>query len=230
MAKGDRPGGGGLSWSPIVTTDIKSVRDLVYERLKTAIMQGHLEPGERLVETELALRFGVSRTPIREALRMLEKDGIVETLPSRGAVVAGVSVETAVEIYTILSVLEGLVSRLAAQHVTDEEAEEMRRLTSVKPPLGAYDEYVRIFVELNDLMVKASRSARLTQLMETFSGQLSCVRFLSLANKSRQSQAWDEHLGIIEAIAARDADLAEALTRKHVEGAREACIAWSKKA
>ncbi len=217
-----------MTWEPIVSTDIKSVRDLVYDRLRAAIMEGLLEPGERLIETEVALRFGVSRTPVREALRMLEKDGIVQTLPRRGAVVAGFTLETAIEIYTILSVLEGLVARLAATNITERELDELRRLTSQKPPSGQFDTYVTIFAELNEILNKASRSQRLKQIMDTFSRQLNCVRLVSLSNPVRQSQAWDEHLGIIEALEARDPELAEARARKHVEGAREACYVWAR--
>lgn len=217
-----------MTWEPIVATDLRSVRDLVYERLRLAIIEGQLEPGERLIESEVALRFGVSRTPVREALRMLEKDGIAHTMPRRGTVVAGFTVEAAIEIYTILSVLEGLVARLAATNITEQELAALHKLTAQKPPPGSFATYVKVFAEMNDILNRASHSQRLTQLMDTFSGQLNCVRLVSLNTPQRQSQAWDEHLGIIEAIAAGDAHLAETRARKHVEGAREACLAWTK--
>jgi DNA-binding GntR family transcriptional regulator len=143
-------------------------------------------------------------------------------------VVAGFTVEAAIEIYTILSVLEGLVARLAAVNITEQELAALHRLTAKKPPPGHFDTYVTIFAELNEILNRASRSQRLKQLMDTFSGQLNCVRLVSLITPERQSKAWDEHLSIIEAVAAGDPDLAEARARKHVEGAREACQAWTK--
>jgi len=218
-----------MALSPIEITDLRPIRDLVYESLRNAIMKGHLEAGERLVESEIAERLQVSRTPVREALRMLEKDGIAVSVPRRGTVVVGLKLEDALEIYSILSVLEGLVARLAAEHSTPEELAQLKRLKAKKPPLGDFAEYARIFAEFNTILNRASRSTRLMQLMETYASQLACLRYVSLDTPQRQSAAWDEHLTIIEAIEKRDGALAEQRAKQHVQNAMEACAARGKR-
>lgn len=215
--------------SPLELTDLRPIRDLVYESLRSAIMQGHLEAGERLVESELAERLQVSRTPVREALRMLEKDGIAVSIPRRGTVVVGLKIEDAVEIYSILSVLEGLVARLAARHITADELQRLRQLKSKKPAPGDFAEYARIFAEFNAILNRASRSTRLVQLMDTYASQLSCLRYVSLDTPERQGAAWDEHLAIIEALEARDGLLAEQRAKQHVQHAMDACTARAKR-
>ncbi|MBT9136221.1 MAG: HTH-type transcriptional repressor RspR [Firmicutes bacterium] len=217
-----------MALSPIEITDLRPIRDLVYESLRSAIMKGHLEAGERLVESEIAERLQVSRTPVREALRMLEKDGIATSVPRRGTVVVGLKLEDAIEIYSILSVLEGLVAKLAAEHITQADLQLLQQLKAKKPPLGDFLEYARIFAEFNDILNRASRSTRLMQLMETYASQLSCLRYVSLDTPERQSAAWDEHLTIIEAIEKRDGLLAEERAKQHVQNAMEACAAWGK--
>jgi len=214
---------------PIELSDMRPIRDLVYESLRNAIMTGHLAPGERLVESEVADKLAVSRTPVREALRMLEKDGIAVAVPRRGTVVVGLKVEDALEIYNILSVLEGLVARLAAQHITPEEIQALKELKKSKPPLGAFTEYARIFAEFNAILNRASRSERLIRLMDTYASQLSCLRYVSLDTPERQSASWDEHLGIIEAIELRDGRLAEERAKEHVAHAMQAVTARVKK-
>lgn len=214
---------------PIEITDLRPIRDIVYESLRSAIMMGHLAPGERLVESEVADRLQVSRTPVREALRMLEKDGIAVSVPRRGTVVVGLKIEDALEIYNILSVLEGLVARLAAQNITPEEITALKELKRHKPPLGDFAEYARIFAEFNAILNRASRSERLIRLMDTYASQLSCLRYVSLDSPERQSASWDEHLGLIEAIEARDELLAEDRAKQHVAKAMLACAARAKK-
>ncbi|MBS4055118.1 MAG: GntR family transcriptional regulator [Thermaerobacter sp.] len=214
---------------PIEITDLRPIRDIVYESLRSAIMMGHLAPGERLVESEVADRLQVSRTPVREALRMLEKDGIAVSVPRRGTVVVGLKIEDALEIYNILSVLEGLVARLAAQNITPEEITALKELKRHKPPLGDFAEYARIFAEFNAILNRASRSERLIRLMDTYASQLSCLRYVSLDSPERQSASWDEHLGLIEAIEARDELLAEERAKQHVAKAMLACAARAKK-
>jgi len=218
-----------MALSPIAITDLRPIRDLVYESLRSAIMQGHLEAGERLVESEIAERLQVSRTPVREALRMLEKDGIAVSVPRRGTVVVGLKLEDALEIYSILSVLEGLVAKLAAEHITLAELQQLKQLKAKKPPLGDFAEYARIFAEFNNILNRASRSARLMQLMETYASQLSCLRYVSLDTPERQCAAWDEHLTIIEAIEQRNGELAEQRAKLHVQHAMEACAAPGKR-
>jgi len=214
---------------PIEINDLRPIRDIVYESLRSAIMTGHLAPGERLVESEVADRLKVSRTPVREALRMLEKDGIAVSVPRRGTVVVGLKVEDALEIYNILSVLEGLVARLAASHITPEELRALKDLKKSKPPLGDFAEYARIFAEFNAILNRASRSKRLISLMDTYASQLTCLRYVSLDSPERQSASWDEHLGIIEAIERRDGPLAELRAKQHVAHAMQACEARAKK-
>lgn len=112
---------------PIRLDNYKPLRELVFESLREAIIIGKLSPGERMMEIQLAEEMGVSRTPIREAIRKLELEGLVVMIPRKGAYVAGVSLKDIADVFEIRRALEGLAAELAAERASDEEFEEMER-------------------------------------------------------------------------------------------------------
>ena len=211
--------------TPVEVTDLRPIRDIVYEKLRTAIIAGHLASGERLFDTQLAKQFGVSRTPVREALRMLEQEDLIVVTPRRGTIVSSLKQEDGVEIYNIRSVLEGLAVRLAAGNITPSEIVELRdKLEKMRPLPENLAGYMAVHAEFNSVLIKASRSPRILQLLGSFTGQLRNLRGISLATPDRQLLAWKEHCAIVDAVEARDAELAELLARKHVENAKAAYL------
>ena len=214
-----------IQFAPIVFTDLRPIRDIVYETLRSAVMNGHCVAGDRLVETQLAEQLGVSRTPVREALRMLEQDGLAVAVPRRGTVVAGLNKDDAIETYDLRAVIEGLSARLAATNITAREVKQLRgKLEKMRPQPGNHEGYMRAHAEFNTTIIGASRSHRIAQFIDTLSGQIRSLRGVSLATRERQEEAWKEHVAIVDALEARDAARAEALARQHVENAKWAFL------
>ncbi|NQS75730.1 MAG: GntR family transcriptional regulator [Peptococcaceae bacterium] len=209
---------------PIKLNDYKPLRELVFDSLRKAIIHGKLRPGERLMEIQLAEEMGVSRTPVREAIRKLELDGFVVMVPRRGAYVAGVSVKDIADVFEVRSALEGLAAGLAAERITEEEMEELEKV--IYQISGEEDvlAVVKKDNEFHELIYKASRNRRLTQIIKNLSEQISRFRLTSLSVPGRLKIAVDEHKKIIEAICERDVDLANKLASEHMENAEQNLI------
>lgn len=209
---------------PIKLNDYKPLRELVFDSLRKAIIHGKLKPGERLMEIQLAEEMGVSRTPVREAIRKLELDGFVVMVPRRGAYVAGVSVKDIADVFEVRSALEGLAAGLAAERITEEEMEELEKV--IYQISGEEDvlAVVKKDNEFHELIYKASRNRRLTQIIKNLSEQISRFRLTSLSVPGRLKIAVDEHKKIIEAICERDVDLANKLASEHMENAEQNLI------
>ncbi|NLJ75995.1 MAG: GntR family transcriptional regulator [Peptococcaceae bacterium] len=209
---------------PIKLNDYKPLRELVFDSLRKAIIHGKLRPGERLMEIQLAEEMGVSRTPVREAIRKLELDGFVVMVPRRGAYVAGVSVKDIADVFEVRSALEGLAAGLAAERITEEEMEELEKV--IYQISGEEDvlTVVKKDNEFHELIYTASRNRRLTQIIKNLSEQINRFRLTSLSVPGRLKIAVDEHKKIIEAICERDVDLANKLASEHMENAEQNLI------
>lgn len=217
--------------APIESFDLnnaRTIRELVYETLRKAIFEGELKDGDRLVEKELAQRLGVSRTPIREAVRKLDSDGLVEYVPRKGVVVRGITHEMAAEIYAIREALEVAAIPFVVQNITAEEMaeldnllEEMRRLTDS----GSVDELLKVARQFNDTLIGSSRMPHLTKLIDTYQEYQSALRRVTLSRELRKPSALQEHEAILQAIHDRDAARAEEKMRQHLRAAREEYLA-----
>ncbi|MDP3487149.1 MAG: GntR family transcriptional regulator [Bacillota bacterium] len=215
-----------IALEPIDYSDLRPIRDIVYENLRSAIMKGQLKSGERLVENQLAEQLGVSRTPVREALRMLEQDGLAIALPRRGTVVAGLRREEAIEIYNIRGVLEGLVARLAAQYIYPEDIKQLReKLEKMRPNTKNVEGVLSVHAEYMSIIVSASRSPRIGQMLDNIFWQVRSLRGVSLTTPARQHQAWHEHIAIVDALEEHNPDKVEQIARQHVENAKIAFLA-----
>ncbi|NLT94961.1 MAG: GntR family transcriptional regulator [Clostridia bacterium] len=212
---------------PVKLDGYKPLREIVFETLRDAIINQVLRPGERLMEIQLAEELGVSRTPVREAIRKLELEGLVVMLPRRGAYVAGISMKDILEVFEVRAALEALAASLAAERITDEELDEMERQL-VKETEETEANNLRNIVEIDttfhDLLYKAARNERLVNFVNLLQEQLHRFRSASLARPGRSKTALEEHRKILEAIAARDAKLAERLAREHIENAEQAML------
>lgn len=212
---------------PIRLDNYKPLRELVFESLREAIISGQLRPGERLMEIQLAEEMGVSRTPVREAIRKLELEGLVAMIPRKGAYVAGLSLKDIVDVFEIRGALEGLAAELAAERITDEELEELERyLVKIAEAIEKDDleKVVANDTDFHSLLYQASRNQRLSQIINNLREQIQRFRTTSLSYPGRMKTALEEHRKIVEAISARDGELASKLAHEHIENAENSMM------
>lgn len=190
-----------------------------YRRLLEDIGNGHLAPGARLRETELAERFGISRTPIREAIRQLEADGLVVHMPRQGATIRVLDYSEVMELYEMRAVLEGTAARLAARAASDLELDELETLNSELSQAGD----VRTAYELNRqfhmTLLDAAKNRYLIKSVNALQKTLLIIGTSTLAEAERAQQAVKEHADLLVALKARDGVRAEELMRAHIEAA-----------
>lgn len=199
---------------------------LAAENLRRAILIGRYKPGERLVEDRLSADLGISRVPIREALRTLAGDGLVEVLPHRGAIVAAISTEMARDLVEVRAMLEGLNARLAARHHEPAIVEELRKVLADGNKAAVarnVADLVRLNGEFHDKLAEAGRNAVLWPIMRTLRDRTGIVFARNTA--VRAVQDWDEHSRILAAVIEGDEELAELLASRHVHRAGEAALA-----
>jgi DNA-binding GntR family transcriptional regulator len=204
----------------------------ILERLRGLILTGEYGPEERLIEEQLAQRLGVSRTPVRQALTMLEAEGLVEIAPNRGATVCSFSIEDVRDIYDLRAVLEGHAARRATGRIEGGELERMRKLAREMEGLaGRFDDHeeeIRVLVALNQefhgTIVEASRNRRLQRLINrTVEIPLMFKAFFWYTPHERAISN-QYHRRILEALEKGDADRAEIIMREHVYEGRNFVI------
>lgn len=217
---------------PVNLDSFKPLRELVLDAIREAIINGSLKPRERLMEIQLAEELGVSRTPIREALRKLELEGFIVMLPRKGAYVADVSFKDIADVFEIRAALESLAAGLAAERITDEEMEEMERhLVEKADAIARHDmtQLVEVDTKFHELVYRASRNDRLSMIINNLREQIQRYRSTSLAYPGRMKQSLEEHRAIVEAIQSRDSQLARQLALEHIENAESSMIEAIKK-
>jgi DNA-binding GntR family transcriptional regulator len=204
-----------------IGTSHRPLRDVVCEELRRLVITGELAPGARLVEDRLALQLGVSRNPVREALQTLAREGFVEILPRRGAVVARVSAEQAEELFDVRLALEPLAARLAARRADPRAVARLRdalgRATQATEQ-GQLDVLAACNTEFHSLVVEAGGNAYLRMLVEPMARRVQWVFRVGAADRAPHS--WLEHESLLHAIAAGDEEHAAALAAAHVAAAR----------
>ncbi|MDT8344000.1 MAG: GntR family transcriptional regulator [Thermohalobaculum sp.] len=190
-----------------------------YLRLLDEIRRGALPPGARLRESELAERLGISRTPVREAIRMLESDGLVVHAPRAGATVRRLDHSEVVELYEMRAVLEGAAARLAARAAGEAEIAELEALNaeiaSAPDAATAYE----LNRQFHRLLLEAAKNRYLVRSMNALQQTLTILGPTTLADPERAEQAVAEHARVLAALAARDGARAEAEMRAHIEAA-----------
>ena len=213
--------------SPIKLDSYQPLREVVCETLRDAIRKGKLKPGERLMESQLAEDLGVSRTPVREAIRKLELEGYVIMMPRRGTYVANLSIRDVNEVFEIRTSLDSLASGLAAERITDEELERLQRLLVA---IGGYieendmDKIVECDTEFHDPLYQASRNSRLVGIIFNLREQLTRFRSTSMAFPGRLKATLEEHRRIVEAIAQGDVAEARAAAEYHMEKSEQTLL------
>ena len=205
----------------------KPLREIVLETMREAILQQVIKPGERLMESKLADEMGVSRTPIREAIRQLELEGYLIMVPRKGAYVAEISLKDIYEVYEIRTALEILASGLAAERATPQEIEQMERcIYRESSVLNTEDiiKTVEVDTELHSLIYQASRNDRLMAILNKLREQIYRMRVVSTALPGRRVKSLGYHRDLVEAISQRDIERAEKIAGEHMRLAEQSLI------
>ena len=199
--------------------DKYSLRGKVYDRIREDILNGVYKEHEELKEATLGEKMGVSRTPVREALRQLELEGLVEIIPNKGARVTGITKKDMDDIYQIRYLLEGLSARWATEHVTKEQLDKMEEILYLTEFHAKKENYAQVYEldsQFHELMYEASGSKLLNHILSDFHMYVTRIRKTSLADGSRSKYSTEEHRAILDAIKAHDAKRAEECAHVHV--------------
>lgn len=205
-------------------TDKFSLRGRVFHKLRDDILSGRYKEHEELREVAIGEELGVSRTPVREAFRQLELEGLIQIIPNKGAYVTGITPKDVKDIYMIRSRLEGLCARWATEHITLEQMAEMEEnvyLAKFHAEKGHWDQLWELDNRFHDIMYEACDSKMLEHQLKDFHQYVLRVRKKTLNSANRGTKSNEEHEGIMEAIKAGDADLAEQLAHQHMINAYE---------
>jgi DNA-binding GntR family transcriptional regulator len=205
-------------------TDKYSLRGRVFHKLREDILSGKYEEHEELKEVAIGEEMGVSRTPVREAFRQLELEGLIQIIPNKGAYVTGITEKDVKDIYMIRSLLEGLCARWATEHITEEQLEEMEEnvyLARFHAEKGHLEQLTELDNRFHEIMYEACDSKMLEHQLKDFHEYVLRVRKKTLSSASRGPKSNEEHTQILEAIKAKDADLAEKLANRHMINAYE---------
>lgn len=202
----------------------KPLRDVVFENLRTAILDGNLKAGQRLMEVQLAEQLGVSRTPIREAIRKLELEGLVVMLPRKGAYVANMSFKDLIDVLEVRASLEGLAGSLAAERRRDEDIEELEKLSKEFEQCvreADVEGVLKKDVEFHEKIFSMANNKKLFQLITSLWEQVHRFRVTYVSNYEASLSLVEEHNRILQAIKNGDSDLTKKYATEHIEIAEQ---------
>lgn len=196
-----------------------SLRGRVFSTIRENILNGKYKQNEELKETAIGEELGVSRTPVREALRQLELEGLVKIIPNRGAFVNGITAKDVEDIYMIRSLLEGLCARWATAYITKEQLEELEEvlfLSEFHMQKNHFEQLPELDNKFHEILYDASQSKILDHVLSDFHHYVERVRKVALSSKERACKCSEEHRLILEAIKEKDAKRAEELANIHM--------------
>lgn len=211
----------------IQVTDDTPLRDLVFATLRKAILMGNLRPGDRLLEEHLAARMGVSRTPIREAIRKLELEGLVIMVPRCGASVASINADKVKDVLEVRSALDELAIKLACQNITEEQ---IRRLNEAKLRFetnttgSSIARIVDADVKFHDIIIEASGNEKLVQMMTNLSESIYRYRYECVKDSLIYDELIEEHREMYDSIIAGDKERAANAARIHIEKQQQVIV------
>ena len=191
----------------------------VFVEIENNILNGKYKSGHNLTEKGLADELGVSRTPIREALRQLELEGLVKSIPNKGVIVTGITHQDIEDIYSIKMSIEGLAARLATQRIDEEELtslEEIVDLTEFYLKKNDFDRLLKLDSEFHETIFKASKNWPLKNMLRNLHNYVKGARINSISSPGRANKMLEEHKRILEAIKEKNPDKAEELTKEHI--------------
>lgn len=207
----------------------QSLRDRIHDRLRSAILSGELAPGTPVIEAELAARLGASRTPVREALRRLESEGLLEPRGLRGTVVRELKDEDVTCIFEIREALESLAARRATRRMDPETLAELRAIVGrMKNAVDDPNEMERLDTAFHDRILATAEGERLHRMLMDLREEIVTWRFLSLSTAERRAASVDEHAAILRAIETGDEDVVAEVTEAHIAQARASVLAHAR--
>ena len=207
--------------------DFLPLRDVVFKTLRQAILTGELKPGERLMEIHLANKLGVSRTPIREAIRKLELEGLVIMVPRRGAQVAQITEKSMSDVLEVRRALDELAVELACQRITSEEKEELKEACLAFERAATTNnirEIAKTDVAFHDIIFKSTRNVRLKQLVNNLAEQMYRYRYEYIKDEKQHDMLVSEHRKIYDSIMENDTKAAIEAIRIHIENQEKSII------
>lgn len=196
-----------------------SLRGRVFHKIREDILSGKYKDNEELKEVAIGEELGVSRTPVREAFRQLELEGLIQIIPNKGAYVTGITVKDVKDIYMIRSLLEGLCAKWATVNISSEQLEELEEnvyLSEFHTSKGHTDQIAELDNRFHEILYEASGSKMLERQLKDFHGYVLRVRKKTLSKDKRSIESNQEHKLILEAIKAKDADRAERMANEHI--------------
>ncbi|MCW6511456.1 GntR family transcriptional regulator [Lichenifustis flavocetrariae] len=188
-----------------------------YRAILESIREGVYSPGDHLREQEVAEHLGVSRTPVREAMGRLQEKGLLEAAPGRGLAIATLTTEKVFELYAMRGELEAVVARFAAQHATDAEIENMRRVNLQFGAARVPNDAAKLNRVFHALLYAAARNRYLQAAVEDLQETITLLRCTTFTQNGRVEVASEEHIAILAAIALRDAPAAAEAARNHIK-------------
>ncbi len=204
--------------------NILSLRGRVFMTIENDILNGKYMPGDNLNESRVAGELKVSRTPVREAIRQLELEGLVAYIPNKGAIVKGMSSEDIRDIYDIRIKIEGLAAKRAAANMTPAQLKELQEVVEFEEfytNKGDTEQILKLDTRFHEIIFKASGSRLLNRTLTSFHHYIQRARNLSLMDKERAKKALKEHMAIMKAIEKKDREKAESLMAQHILNASE---------
>lgn len=208
----------------LLETDDRSLRIRVFNAIENAILDGEYKDGDSLNELRLSKELGISRTPVREALMQLELEGLVRSVPNKGAVVVGVTEKDIHDIYEIRIRIEGLAARLCAENITEEELHALEQIVDLQEFYLLKNDTEQIWKldgDFHKIIYDASRSRPLRFTLSNFHNYIKKARDISVQTEGRTEKTVAEHRAILDAIKAHNSELAEQLTAKHISNAED---------
>ena len=199
--------------------DKYSLRGQVFQEIREDILKGKFKENEELREATLGKELGVSRTPVREALRQLELEGLVHIIPNKGAYVTGITEKDVHDIYMTRYMLEGLCARWAAEHISEEQIQEMEEvllLTEYHLDRGNAEQLAELDGKFHEVLYDASQSRILRHILSDFHKYVQVARKRSVKKEDRAKKSLEEHREILNALRTGDADRAEELAHIHI--------------
>ncbi len=215
-----------LHFQPMMES--RPIREIAYEVLKRAIITGEIPAGERIVETDYAERLHISRTPLREALRKLERDGLVEYVLRRGVVVRAFTIADVDEIYTIRNALEMLTLPAVVKNVKDQDIAQLReKLQKMDEAMakGDMESLSHLARAFHGQITHLSNQTRILRVIESQDEYITRFSAMSIAQETRRPQAHQEHHQIVEYLEKRDLENLQLLMKSHIERSKENCLA-----
>lgn len=201
-----------------------SYRKVAYDYLYNAIITYKLAPGSAIVEQDISDALGISRTPVREALKLLESEGLVWHAPLRGTFVTEITTQDVEEIFMLREALEVLALQVAIHNITDEELAAVEERLCALEANSSPELFYESDRQLHELIVRHGRNRRLALFLNTINSQIERLRQMSARRPGRLQKSMNEHLQILSTLKERDAKKAEKMLRQHINNIKESTL------